>query len=306
MYSKLNSPAPPMNLFCVTVFVLTVHKKSFKQCKWWPPSDTQIEINWVHCRNVNVTKILSGFKILLWKFTNLLSLAQGLCLGGYVKGREFHFKKKVSISLQENRIKHKSVSSLPSPDASLFNYAGQWPCAFTFLIQSCCPLRGIADASLCGDLKIVTRGRKEGNILKVAVRVSSCLTSVFPVFPSLPPHIIPRPLVLTESLLILQPLDYSNNSSGMVHRREVWLQSLMSFLIFPKREPFTGCYYIRLRFLQDSTNVQFSLFLSEDRKMLTCKINCPGIQRIWQSCDLKSCPSWHFWTSCLSIVHELT
>lgn len=70
--------------------------------------------------------------------------------------------KKVSISLQENRIKHKSVSSLPSPDASLFNYAAQWPCAFTFLIQSCCPLRGIADASLCGDLKIVTRGRKEG------------------------------------------------------------------------------------------------------------------------------------------------
>ena len=129
--------------------------------------------------------------------------------------------KKVSISLCENRIKHKSVSSLPSPDASLFNYASQWPCAFTFLIQSCCPLRGIADASLCGDLKIVTRGRKEGNTLKVAIRVPSCLTSVFPVFPTLPSHIIPRPLVLTESLLILQPLDYSNNSSGMVHRREV-------------------------------------------------------------------------------------
>lgn len=56
----------------------------------------------------------------------------------------------VSISVCEYRMKHKFASFLPSPDASLFNYACQWPCDCAFLIHSCCPLGGIPDALFCG------------------------------------------------------------------------------------------------------------------------------------------------------------
>lgn len=113
-------------------------------------SECWVEINWARSRNVNVSKISSGFKELLWKFTDLLSLSQAFCWGSYVKGRDFHFSKTVSIYVCKNRIKHQSVSSLPSPDAALLNYASQWPGAFTLLAQSCCHLGGIPDASLCG------------------------------------------------------------------------------------------------------------------------------------------------------------
>lgn len=42
----------------------------------------------------------------------------------------------------------------------------------------------------------------------------------------------------------------------------------------PKGGTLNGSYYIRLRFLQDSSNVQFSLFLpGKDTEVLNCKAN---------------------------------
>lgn len=72
---------------------------------------------------------------------------------------------------------------------------------------------------------------------------------------SLSPHhllMIPRPLFPAEALLMLQPLAHCSNSSKLQGSQQ---ESVMA-LVFPKGELFTDHCYIRLKFLQDHSNVQ--------------------------------------------------